>query len=76
MSATIIAAREKVLRRQIEHAWDIAEHYHALNDPTSAAWFEYWAWNAEFELEQLAERKAGGAAGVKVEDFDDPEPAR
>jgi hypothetical protein len=64
---TIIAAREKFLRRQIERAWEIAEHYDALNDPDSASVFEYWAWNAEFELKQLAARKAG---------VDDPEAAR
>jgi len=69
---TIIPAREKFIRRQIERARELAEHYRTLNDPTSAAWFEDWAWRAELELEQLAERKA---AGVKVEDFDNPKPA-
>ena len=49
---SIIVAREKFLRRQIERAWEIAEHYRALNDPISAAWFEDWVWRVEFELEQ------------------------
>ena len=50
---SVIPAREKFLRRQIERAWELAEHYRTtLNDPTSAAWFEDWAWRTEFELEQ------------------------
>ena len=53
MSATIIAAREKFIRRQIERAWELAEHYRTLNDPTSAAWFEDWVWRAEAELAAL-----------------------
>jgi hypothetical protein len=52
--STVIPAREKFIRRQIEHARKVAEHYDALNDPYSAAVFDYWADRAELELEQLA----------------------
>jgi hypothetical protein len=55
MTTVVIDAREKFLRRQIERAYQIAEHYHALNDPASAAWFEDWVDRAEFELEQFDE---------------------
>jgi hypothetical protein len=48
----IIHARKIFIHRQIDRAWEIAEHYRALNDPTSAATFEDWACRAEFELEQ------------------------
>jgi hypothetical protein len=49
----IIPAHAEFIQRQIEHAWDVAEHYRTLNDPDSAAVFEDWAINAQFELEQV-----------------------
>ena len=55
----IIPAREKFIRRQIEHARKVAEHYDALNDPDSAWVFVYWADRAQLELDQLA--KGDGA---------------
>jgi len=57
---TVIPAREKFIRRQIERAREIADHYDALNDPDSAYVFVCWAERAELELE--AERKAPEAA--------------
>jgi hypothetical protein len=51
MTKPIIHGNEKFIRRQIERAREIAEHYHALNDPDSAWVFEYWASDAEFELD-------------------------
>jgi hypothetical protein len=57
MTEPIIGGHEKFIRRQIVRALEIAEHYRALNDPTSAATFEEWAWNAEFKLEQQIARE-------------------
>jgi hypothetical protein len=53
MIPTVIPARAKFLQRQIKHAEKVAEHYRTLNDPDSAAVFEDWAINAQFELEQV-----------------------
>jgi hypothetical protein len=53
---SVIPAREKFIRRQIEHAREIAAYYDALPDPDSAAVFLEWAWRAEIELED--ERRA------------------
>jgi hypothetical protein len=62
MSATVIPAREKFIRRQIERARELADRYDALNDPDSAWVFHYWAERAEVELEQLARCGAGRGA--------------
>jgi hypothetical protein len=64
MTATpsVIPAREKFIRRQIEHAWEIAAYYHALPDPDSAAVFEEWAWRAEAELRAERKLSRGGRA--------------
>jgi hypothetical protein len=51
---SIIRAREKFLRLQIKQAYLLADYYHALNDPTSAEAFEAWAWEAEIELNLIA----------------------
>jgi hypothetical protein len=59
MSTVVIDARTEFLRRQIERAREIAEHYDALNDPDSAWAFMYWADRAQLELDQLA--KGDGA---------------
>jgi hypothetical protein len=53
-SVVVFDARKKFLRRQIERAREIAEHYDALNDPDSAWVFTYWADHAELELDQPA----------------------
>jgi hypothetical protein len=53
MNTTVIPAHAEFIQRQIEHAWDVAAHYRALNDPDSAAVFVDWAIEAEFKLEQL-----------------------
>ena len=50
----VIPAREKFIRRQIERAREIADHYDALNDPDSAYSFWCWADRAQLELDQLA----------------------
>jgi hypothetical protein len=55
MTTVVIPARERFIRRQIERAWEIAEHYRALNDLDSAWVFEDWAGRAEFELGQRGE---------------------
>jgi hypothetical protein len=52
-----VFTREKFLRRQIEHAGKIAEHYRALKDFDSAAVFVDWADRAELEIETMKSRK-------------------
>jgi hypothetical protein len=52
-----MTAREKLLRRLIEHAWRMSAYYRALNDPDSAWVFESWAWDAELELWETSARR-------------------
>src|SRR5262249_11037457 len=54
----ITRARKKFIRRQIERARELAEHYHALNDPDSAATFEFWALETECVGAQPIDRSA------------------
>jgi len=57
----MISAREKFIRRQIEHAWKMSAYYRAVNDLDSAWVFEDWALNAELELWETSARKRGTA---------------
>jgi len=48
-NSTTKLRRQPKRQRQIERVWKLAEHYRALNDPTSAAWLEDLALQAEWE---------------------------